>query len=405
MSNRLRERLITELLRRDHLVKGSAIEAAVRATRREVFIPNDVGISIEAIYSDEAIVTKRDGTGVPISSSSQPSLMVAMLNALQVLPGDRVLEVGTGTGYNAALLRHLVGRRGEVVSVEIDPVVADRARLALAEHRRHARVITGDGYDIAESGGYDAIIVTAASTYLPAAWHALLRPGGRLVVPVRLNPDGTDQQVIVVFERDLHGFRSVEVIPGGFMSMRTDGGNMASRPPRPVGIQVLDHTGETARHLFVSGPGLDGLGPTAREALVSTLMAGSRTRSPLRSMTTNGLPLYLRLSLTDFVEVFSTFTTKEAEGTGNGVGIAERDGSGATVVAGHPPDHTVDIGTTPTCHARLNAMLGPWEEATAQNRCPLDIRVTYPCPQQPTGSLLTRDLEDGSRLTIRLSRD
>ena len=75
----------------------------------------------DAAYTDEALVTKVDSRSRhPISSSSQPSLMAVQLEALDVQPGQRILEIGTGTGYNAALLAHIVGPAGHVVSVDVD---------------------------------------------------------------------------------------------------------------------------------------------------------------------------------------------------------------------------------------------------------------------------------------------
>ena len=76
---------------------------------------------------------KRDSRGMPLSSSSQPSLMAEMLELLALRPGDRVLEIGTGTGYNAALLRHLVGPKGHVTSVDVDAALVRAARRSLRD--------------------------------------------------------------------------------------------------------------------------------------------------------------------------------------------------------------------------------------------------------------------------------
>src|SRR6185503_18791702 len=97
------------------------------------------------VYRDRAIGTKRlDGQYV--SSSSQPEIMAIMLEMLDLQPGHRVLEIGAGTGFNAALLAHLVGESGEVVAIDVDDdiVEAARARLAAAGYER-VRVILGDG--------------------------------------------------------------------------------------------------------------------------------------------------------------------------------------------------------------------------------------------------------------------
>ena len=86
------------------------------------------------VAADDAVVTQVDdgvdgGWGIPSSSSSAPSIMAAMLDALDVRPGQWVLEVGTGTGWNAALLCELVGDADRVTTIEVDPVLAERARV------------------------------------------------------------------------------------------------------------------------------------------------------------------------------------------------------------------------------------------------------------------------------------
>src|SRR5512146_3300442 len=105
------------------------VEAAFRAVPRHLFLPD---LTPEEAYRDEAIPTKRLQTGQIVSSSSQPSIMAIMLEQLALEPGQRVLEIGAGTGYNAALIAHLVGETGHVVSLDIDQDIVDAAWLHLA---------------------------------------------------------------------------------------------------------------------------------------------------------------------------------------------------------------------------------------------------------------------------------
>ena len=113
---------------------------------REAFLP---GSGLVAAYADEPIVIKRDSDDVPISSSSQPSMMAIMLEQLEPAPGHRVLEIGTGTGYNAALLAELVGDRGLVVSVDIDQDLVEGARENLVRAGYSGvRVVCADGAGI-----------------------------------------------------------------------------------------------------------------------------------------------------------------------------------------------------------------------------------------------------------------
>ena len=110
-----------------------------------------------------------------------------MLDQLDVHPGQRILEIGAGTGYNAALLADLTGPGGQVTSVDIDPEVTARARRALdATGYQHVHVATRDGaLGDPEYAPYDRIILTVGAWDLPPAWWAQLAPGGRLVVPLR----------------------------------------------------------------------------------------------------------------------------------------------------------------------------------------------------------------------------
>src|SRR5439155_3863055 len=123
-----RERLVAEVLQTSG-IRDERIAAALRDVPRHLFLPH---LPPEDAYLDDAIVTKRDADGQPISSSSQPAIMAIMLDQLTLAPGQRVLEIGAGTGYNAALMQHIVGAPGAVISVDIDADLADRAREHLA---------------------------------------------------------------------------------------------------------------------------------------------------------------------------------------------------------------------------------------------------------------------------------
>ena len=141
-------------------------------------------------YSDEPIITQlHDGQrssqhGYPISSScSMPSVVFSMLAHLDPRPGDRILEIGTGTGWSTALLAHQLDD-DRVVSIEIDPTVAQAARANLDRAGHRPRVITADGAMGYPPGApYDRIIATCSVQTVPYAWVAQTRPGGVILTP------------------------------------------------------------------------------------------------------------------------------------------------------------------------------------------------------------------------------
>lgn len=236
MTQALRESLVTQVRLRCGTTERVA--EALRVVPRHVFLP---GIPYETVYSDEAIVTKRDANGLPVSSSSQPAIMAVMLDQLDVEPGQRVLEIGTGTGYNAALIAHLVGPAGEVVTVDIDRDLTDLARARLAEAGySEVTVVCADGAGgFAARAPYDRIIATVGVWDLAPSWMDQLAWDGRIVVPLDLR--GVQRSVAFAREDAHWASRSVE--PCGFMRLR---GAFAG----PEQIHVLDQ----ARRLALAVP-------------------------------------------------------------------------------------------------------------------------------------------------------
>jgi protein-L-isoaspartate(D-aspartate) O-methyltransferase len=163
---------------------GPLVEAAFRAVPRHRFLP---GVPPAEAYRDQVIVTRVED-GVPVSASSQPSFMAVMLQQLGLEPGHRVLEVGAGTGYNAALMAEIVGEQGKVVSVDIDAEVVAGARACLdATGYTGVTVLCADGtFGHAPEGPYDRIVVTVGAGDIPPALREQLRPGGCLVVPLSI---------------------------------------------------------------------------------------------------------------------------------------------------------------------------------------------------------------------------
>jgi len=159
------------------------ILAAMKAVPRHLFVPEELKASA---YADRPLPI---GHGATIS---QPYIVGLMTNLLSITPGDRVLEIGTGSGYQAALLGVLAG---EVISFEriADLAVIARENLSLIDIT-NVTVIEGDGTtNLGNYGTFDAILITAASPILPDYLRKSLRPDGRCVVPV----GSPDSQILV----------------------------------------------------------------------------------------------------------------------------------------------------------------------------------------------------------------
>ncbi|MER5624145.1 ATP-grasp peptide maturase system methyltransferase [Streptosporangium sp. NPDC002544] len=168
------------------------------ATRGDLWTPvrrAEVGVDdwLALVYTDETWVTQVDGvlaeeatgavTGSPSSSSTTPSLVVRMLEAAQISEGDRVLEIGTGTGYSTALMCQRLGD-SVVTSIEYDPAVAERARKAITEVEYAPTLVTGDGlhgYD--DNAPYDRLIGTCSVRTIPPAWMGQVRTRGTITTP------------------------------------------------------------------------------------------------------------------------------------------------------------------------------------------------------------------------------
>jgi protein-L-isoaspartate(D-aspartate) O-methyltransferase len=217
------------------MVRTPAVEAAMRSVPRHAFLP---GVSLRRAYANDVTATKHNADGVPISAASQPSIVGTMLDQLAVEPGMRILEIGAGTGYNAALLGRLTGPGGEVVTVDVDEDITAGARQSLtAAGARNVTVLRGDGaLGCARLAPYDRVIATVGVWDLPLAWRDQLAPGGRIVAPLRLRGSVTRS---IAFERppghgDGRTLRGASGEMCGFMPLRA---SIASDPRRLVPLR------------------------------------------------------------------------------------------------------------------------------------------------------------------------
>lgn len=176
--------------------------------------------------ADVPIVTQWDDGAsdvpgkAPTSSASMPSVVFRMLRDLDVREGHRVLEIGTGTGWNAALLAHRLGP-ANVVSIEIDPLVAAEARTRLARAGLPVLVLTRDGADGDVQGAqYDRIVATAGVRRVPPVWIDQIRPGGMIVAPWGTHYSHQDAIVRLVVAKDGASASGTFTGPVEFMKLR-----------------------------------------------------------------------------------------------------------------------------------------------------------------------------------------
>jgi protein-L-isoaspartate(D-aspartate) O-methyltransferase len=215
MSGPLRQQMVAAL-KGAGLIRTVALEEAMLQVPRHLFVP---GVDLPTAYRDDAVLVKRGKDGSPISSASQPTIVATMLEQLAVAPGHRVLEVGTGTGYNAALLATLVGADGHVTTVELEPDLAEAARHRLDQiGLPGVEVAVGDGRHGHSAGApYDRVIITAGVREIAAAWTDQLTEGGRLVVPL-VDEDGVG--TIVGFQKVEREMERLGETPCGFLPLR-----------------------------------------------------------------------------------------------------------------------------------------------------------------------------------------
>ncbi len=209
----MHQMLVDQLKNSGH-IQDKRVEEAFRAVPRHLFLPD---VALDEVYRDQAIAI-RSINGMVVSSSSQPAIMAIMLEQLNLQPGHRVLEIGSGTGYNAALMAHIVGEAGSVVTIDIDEDIVEAARVHLAAAGfGSVHVVCADGgLGYPDAAPYDRIILTVNSADITPAWRTQLKPDGRLLLPLVLR----GPQASIAFAPVEGHLESLSVRACGFVGLR-----------------------------------------------------------------------------------------------------------------------------------------------------------------------------------------
>jgi protein-L-isoaspartate(D-aspartate) O-methyltransferase len=339
--------MVDDLVNRK-LITSPAVEAAFRAVPRHPFLP---GVALDAVYKDDVVVTHYNAEKQPISSSSQPAMMAIMLEMLALAPGQRVLEIGAGTGYNAALIAHIVGAQGSVVAVDIDADVLHNA----AEHLAAAgvtdvRLVLGDGALGCDAfAPYDRIILTVGAYDIVPDWRDQLVEGGLLILPLTLRATPR----VFAFRRQGDSLIGVTATAGGFMPLRGAGAPQEYIYPLPTFGGML----WTDRAIPPDIPALEAQLALPYRDLPTGVQGGGMGRW-------SGEAIWIELRDPDYIQAPYTFERDGKPQLGHSVGLAA-DGKVALVVPGRERDElrVRAFGDGDALAERLIRVLQDWQAA------------------------------------------
>ena len=253
-----RRKLVNELLDKG-VLHSDELKVALMSIPREAFVapffyrhentaPGERWKKVDAtdpsnlpqIYQDDLLVTLIDDRGDPISSSSMPTVMVQMIETLQVDKSHQVLEVGTGTGYNATILASL---SAGCTTVDVEPSCVEHLHSIIDKfHIDGLSTFTVNGMQGYPSyGPYDRILITASAPTIPHAWIDQLAPGGRLVCDFA----GSMEHAFLILSKDKHGHITGDIRPERLWFMPLYGEYIPDLirgqfPMRPAVLEIND---------------------------------------------------------------------------------------------------------------------------------------------------------------------
>ena len=363
-----RNRLVEDLVRQG-AITSQPVQRAFEEVPRHLFVPR---VDIATAYSDEPIFIRWED-GVPTSSSSQPKMMALMMEQLGLAPGSRVLEIGAGTGYNAAILAHVAGEEGSVITMDIDQDIVDEAAENLSRAGYgHVQVICGDGYEGFPAGQpYDLISVTVGAYDVSPHWVDQLNEGGVMVVPLWFRAFSLS----VALEKRDSELRGLSVTPCLFIPLR--GMGQPTEGFFPVGVPLDEDLNMSI--------GLDQDDPVFRQDLARLFSQDVKLRDAGRSLDGQfhhqDLSSGLVMALTVDPRMFIVYSASQSGPLrGFGYGLVDLDSMSAAVACEAEPEHVIVYGNG-TAYRELIGLLDQWDHLGRPPVHDLKVRALFDEPE------------------------
>lgn len=348
-ADHLRNALVANLVERG-AIRSPAVRDAFATVPRNLFVPKS---DIATAYADQPVFIRWDEE-TPISSSTQPTMMAIMIEQLCLEPSNRVLEIGAGSGYNAAIMSHIVGDAGSVVTVDIYQDIVDEAAAHLSQMGySDVEVVCSDGFEgVPTERPYDRIIVTVGAYDVSPHWVEQLKDGGILVVPLWFR--GTNLSVALRKQgSELIGLSAspCTFIPIRGIWQRTEGYYPVGDPP--------DET-------LQMGIALDWDDAAYRRELGWVFNQSAELREIRRSLQgqfyTQNIHTGLFVFLTAHPNVYNLYSASQSGPfQGAGYGLIDLDAMSAAVLSDRYPDQALVYGND-AAYGQLIELLKGWDE-------------------------------------------
>ena len=364
----LRRALVENLVNKGAIV-SRPVREAFASVPRHLFVPDT---DIATAYTDQPVFIRWD-EGIPISSSTQPTMMAIMAEQLRLVPGYRVLEIGAGTGYNAAILAHIVGDDGRVVTIDIDQDIVDEAASNLSNAGYgNVEAVCGDGYEGYSPGQpYDRIMVTVGAQDVSPYWVEQLRDGGIMVVPLWFR----GHRLSVALVKREGRLESSSAAPCMFIPIRGNAGR----------TEEYFLIGDTSGDLPLMHIGMEQDDPDHRRLLDELFAEGGRLRDIGRSLEgqfhTQDLSsgFYMFLTANPRINIVH-WESREGNFLGAGYALIDLETRSAAVLSDSHPGQVMVYGSDAE-YAELIGLLDRWAALGRPSIHKLRIRAHISPPQ------------------------